>query len=181
MREFFGFGGYQREPEGYLSWQHLLFVTTLMVIMVALAAFLRADQWQIFTGVGGVYGRDPRRDPGAVRFGRIGYEEMRRLIETSATPAKKAGLWSSRWHITNMEGRIETGHMLRSVTDVHTRFTGAWGWALNGGVAEPYFTYQNYGFRHNITGKQIPGMNALLGSFLKAREQLIRDLDELVK
>ena len=40
MREFFGFGGYQREPEGYLSWQHLLFVTTLMVIMVALAAFL---------------------------------------------------------------------------------------------------------------------------------------------
>lgn len=112
---------------------------------------------------------------------KVGADEMRRIIETSATPAKKAGLWSSRWHITNMEGRIETGHMLRSVTDVHTRFTGAWGWALNGGVAEPYFTYQNYGFRHNVTGKQIPGMNALLGSFLKAREQLIRDLDELVK
>lgn len=39
MREFFGFGGYQREAEGFLSWQHLLFVTTLMVIMVALALF----------------------------------------------------------------------------------------------------------------------------------------------
>lgn len=40
MREFFGFGGYRRTPEGYLSWQHLTFVTTLMVIMVALAWFL---------------------------------------------------------------------------------------------------------------------------------------------
>ena len=40
MREFFGIGGYQRTPEGYLSWQHLLFVTSLMVIMVALAVIL---------------------------------------------------------------------------------------------------------------------------------------------
>ena len=40
MREFFGFGGYQRTPEGYLSWQHLTFVTTLMVIMTVLAIFL---------------------------------------------------------------------------------------------------------------------------------------------
>lgn len=40
MREFFGFGGYQRQPEGYLSWQHLLFVTSLMVLMTALAIFL---------------------------------------------------------------------------------------------------------------------------------------------
>ncbi len=40
MKEFFGIGGYQREPEGFLSWQHLTFVTTLMVIMVALAWYL---------------------------------------------------------------------------------------------------------------------------------------------
>ena len=39
MREFFGFGGYERTPEGCFSWQHLTFVTTLMVIMV-LAAWL---------------------------------------------------------------------------------------------------------------------------------------------
>lgn len=37
MREFFGFGGYQRDPEGYMSWQHLLFVSILMAIMVTLA------------------------------------------------------------------------------------------------------------------------------------------------
>ena len=40
MREFFGIGGYQREAEGFLSWQHLVFVTSLMVIMVALAVIL---------------------------------------------------------------------------------------------------------------------------------------------
>ena len=40
MREFFGFGGYQRPAEGYLSWQHLAFATFLMVVMVAAAILL---------------------------------------------------------------------------------------------------------------------------------------------
>lgn len=40
MREFFGFGGYQREAEGFMSWQHLLFVTLLMAAMVSLAVWL---------------------------------------------------------------------------------------------------------------------------------------------
>ena len=41
IREFFGFGelGYTREPEGYMSWQHLTFVTILMIIMVASAVY----------------------------------------------------------------------------------------------------------------------------------------------
>ena len=39
MKEFFGFGGYQRSAEGFLSWQHLLFVTALTVAMIGLAAF----------------------------------------------------------------------------------------------------------------------------------------------
>lgn len=40
MKEFFGFGGYTREPEGFMSWQHLLFVTILVIIMIALAVIL---------------------------------------------------------------------------------------------------------------------------------------------
>lgn len=40
MREFFGFGGYTREPEGYFSLEHILFVTSLMIIMVLLSIFL---------------------------------------------------------------------------------------------------------------------------------------------
>jgi len=51
---------------------------------VALAAFLKADLCQIFTDVDGVYDRDPRCHPDALRFGRISYENMLRLIENGA-------------------------------------------------------------------------------------------------
>lgn len=40
MKEFFGFGGYQREAEGFLSWQHILFVSILVIIMILSAIFL---------------------------------------------------------------------------------------------------------------------------------------------
>ena len=51
---------------------------------VALAAWLKADRCQIFTDVDGVYDRDPRKYPDGVRFGRISYERMLRLIENGA-------------------------------------------------------------------------------------------------
>lgn len=51
---------------------------------VALAAFLRAQICQIFTDVDGIYDRDPRRYPGATRFGRIPYDKMLLLIENGA-------------------------------------------------------------------------------------------------
>ena len=51
---------------------------------VALAAYLHADRCQIFTDVDGVYDRDPRKYPDAVRFGRISYEKMLRLVENGA-------------------------------------------------------------------------------------------------
>ena len=40
MREFLGIDGYQRPVEGFLSWQHLTFVTSLVLVMIALAVFL---------------------------------------------------------------------------------------------------------------------------------------------
>ena len=42
IKEFFGFnnGGYQRTPEGYMSWQHLVFVFSFIIVMVALAVVL---------------------------------------------------------------------------------------------------------------------------------------------
>ncbi|MGM9588840.1 MAG: aspartate kinase [Faecousia sp.] len=51
---------------------------------VALAAFLGAEKCQIFTDVDGVYNRDPRIYPDAIRFGRIGYDDMLTLIENGA-------------------------------------------------------------------------------------------------
>jgi len=40
MKEFLGFGGYTRTPEGAYSWQHLLFVGSLLAIMTVLAVLL---------------------------------------------------------------------------------------------------------------------------------------------
>ena len=40
MKEFFGFGGYTRPAEGAYSWQHLTFVTGLLLIMTVLAVLL---------------------------------------------------------------------------------------------------------------------------------------------
>lgn len=40
MREFFGFGGYVRAAEGFLSWQHLVFVGSLLTLMIVLAVVL---------------------------------------------------------------------------------------------------------------------------------------------
>ena len=40
LKEFFGFIERTREPEGYMSWQHLTFVSTLIIIMICLAIFL---------------------------------------------------------------------------------------------------------------------------------------------
>lgn len=39
LKEFFGFGGYSRAIEGYFSWQHLTFVSCLMIIMIACAVW----------------------------------------------------------------------------------------------------------------------------------------------
>ena len=51
---------------------------------VALAAYLKADKCQIFTDVDGVYDRDPRIFPDAVRYRSIRYEQMMALIENGA-------------------------------------------------------------------------------------------------
>lgn len=40
MKEFLGIGGYIREAEGFLSWQHLLFVGSLLLVMLVLAIVL---------------------------------------------------------------------------------------------------------------------------------------------
>ena len=40
MREFFGFGGYTRPAEGFLSWQHLTFVSAIMLVMIGMGVFL---------------------------------------------------------------------------------------------------------------------------------------------
>lgn len=40
LKEFFGFGGFTREPEGYFSPEHLLFVGSVLVFITLLAVWL---------------------------------------------------------------------------------------------------------------------------------------------
>ena len=70
---------------------------------VALAAFLGADKCQIFTDVDGVYDRDPRQFPDAVRFDRIGYGEMMALIENGAQVLHDRSVELARKHAISVE------------------------------------------------------------------------------
>lgn len=51
---------------------------------VALAAFLGADVCRIYTDVDGIYDKDPRKFPDAVKFDTIGYSEMLALAREGA-------------------------------------------------------------------------------------------------
>lgn len=51
---------------------------------VALAAFLKADKCMIYTDVDGVYDKDPRLFPDAVKYQKIGYEDMLTLARQGA-------------------------------------------------------------------------------------------------
>lgn len=51
---------------------------------VALAAFLKADVCQIYTDVDGVYNKDPRKHPDAVKFERIRYDDMLTIAREGA-------------------------------------------------------------------------------------------------
>ena len=51
---------------------------------VALAAFLGAEKCLIYTDVDGVYDKDPRKHPDAVRFDRISYDDMLALARSGA-------------------------------------------------------------------------------------------------
>ena len=51
---------------------------------VALAAFLSADRCRIFTDVDGVYDKDPRKFPQAVKFSRISWADMLAMARDGA-------------------------------------------------------------------------------------------------
>ena len=69
----------------------------------ALAAYLKADACQIFTDVDGVYDRDPRIFPDAVRFDRIGYGKMLSLIENGAQVLHDRSVEFARDHGITLE------------------------------------------------------------------------------
>lgn len=72
---------------------------------VALAAFLKADQCQIYTDVEGVYDKDPRKHPDAVKFQRISYDDMLALIREGAQVLHDRSVELARDHGISVEVR----------------------------------------------------------------------------
>ena len=86
---------------------------------VALAAFLQADRCQIFTDVDGVYDRDPRRYPDAVRFDRIGYGRMLTMARQGAQVLHDRCVEMAREHGVILE-------VLTSFTETPGTLVGPW-------------------------------------------------------
>lgn len=70
---------------------------------VALAAYLHADRCQIYTDVDGIYDRDPRIHPDAVKFGRISYDKMMALVENGAQVLHDRSVEMAREHGIEVE------------------------------------------------------------------------------
>lgn len=104
-----------------------------------------------------------------------GETEMRRIVETSGTG------WVGKGPRATPAGRIDYGDMIDGISAESMATIGKWGWAVQGNVPQMYYFYQENGFRNALTGRNVPPMHALLGSFIKAREEITRDLDRLVK
>lgn len=95
-----------------------------------------------------------------------GADLMRQYIKTRGTEG------------SGKEGRIESGTMLDQVDSQVFRnprsVRGEFGWGLNGKDAKDYYHYQEDGFRHWISGKNVPAMHAQLDAFMKMREKFFQ-------
>lgn len=83
-------------------------------------------------------------------------------------------------------GRVDEGYMLGDVAASEVANTGRsasgeYGWGVTGGPVQPYYRYQEDGFRHARSGKNVPPMHALLDSFVEMREKFISRIARLVK
>lgn len=72
--------------------------------------------------------------------------------------------------------RIDTEFMKGSVGNSDAKQEGntiyaEWGWGIDGAQVEPYFLYQEYGFTHAVSNKDIPPMHALTESFIRVWEK----------
>jgi len=59
--------------------------------------------------------------------------------------------------------------------------SGEYGWGVTGGPVQPYYLYQENGFKNWRSGVNIPPMHALLDSFVEMREKFISRIAKLVK
>lgn len=105
-----------------------------------------------------------------------GADRMSRIIETSDTPY---GLSQGR------SGRVDTGQMLGDVssrvsTETTRTLSGRYGWQETA-QQHPYYLYQEQGFKHSGTGRDVAPMHALLQSFIETREEFYGELVDMLR
>lgn len=102
---------------------------------------------------------------------REGADLMRQYIDTRGTDYSLS---------QDRTGRRENDVMYDAVEHKVHRFgksvRGEFGWGVDGGREEDYFLYQEHGFRHWITGKDVPPMHAHLDAMIRMREKLFSRL-----
>jgi aspartate kinase len=76
---------------------------------VALAAFLGAGKCQIYTDVDGIYDKDPRKFPDAVKFEAIDYDQMLSLCRQGAQVLHDRSVELARDHGIRIEVRSVFG------------------------------------------------------------------------
>lgn len=89
---------------------------------------------------------------------------MRDFIQTRGTG------WEGR------RGRVDEGYMLGDVAASEVQrdrsgVRGQYGWGVTGAKPQDYYRYQEQGFRHWRSGKDVAPMHALLDSFIQTREK----------
>lgn len=110
----------------------------------------------------------------------FGADVVRDVVQSSGTDRT----WSSPWYgrTGSGKGRIDTGEMLNSVgegpvirrgTDVQ----GSFGWTKG---SPAYTLFQEYGFRHALSGEVIAGMHSLQEASRDATDEAVELLTDAV-
>lgn len=102
-----------------------------------------------------------------------GADLMRQYIQTRGTGFE------------DRPGRVDEGYMLGDVAASEVikdrkGVRGKFGWGVTGSPAQDYYVYQENGFRHWRSGKDVPPMHALLDAFIKTREEFYGDVLRMV-
>jgi hypothetical protein len=98
-----------------------------------------------------------------------GADRMRGFIETRGT-----GFEGRR-------GRVDEGYMLGDVAASEPQrdrrgVRGQFGWGVTGGKVQAYYRYQEQGFKHWRSGKDVAPMHALLDAYIQTRENFKRKI-----
>lgn len=96
-------------------------------------------------------------------------EESIQLVEEAAQEG--AEIMESK--IDRIDTSLMKGSVASSSPEVDgTTVSAEFGWGVDGSEVKDYFKYQEYGFTHAWSGKDIPPMHALTDTFLQVWEKM---------